>query len=82
MDGEFEFYDNGTIKIVFKKPMIPEESDNNTFEIEGDETIDFPAYLFLDGQSYSQIKILQNNYQINYNDGSYGSVVLAAQYIH
>lgn len=81
MEGEVEFYDNGTIKIIFQKPMISEEIDNDIFEVEGDETIDFPVYLFLGGQQYSQIRILQNNYQINYNDGPYGSVILAALYI-
>lgn len=81
MTGMFEFYDNGTAKIIFTQPMISEEQGNTTFEMEGDETIDFPDYLLIGGHSYNWIKFLDGNYNIDYHDGDYGSVILSVEYL-
>jgi hypothetical protein len=81
MEGEIEFYDNNTAKLFFKLPMISEETNNDIFEIEENEFIIFSGYLLLDEQRYTQIKILKNDYLINYSDGEYGSVIFAVEYI-
>lgn len=81
MDGTIYFYENNTMKVLFNTSVTSEENDNNTFEVEQDDIIDLPEYLLLGEVHYSKIKILQNNYQLNRNDGSYGSAVFSIQYI-
>jgi hypothetical protein len=84
MTATIEFYNNGTAKIIFSEPMISSESSNTTFEMEEDETIEFPEYILIGGNSYTYVKFLENNYEINYEDAScsYGSVVVAVDYIN
>jgi len=81
MRGQFEFYDNGVVKLIFTTPMILEEISNTVFELEGDEDIEIPEYLLIGGHSYSSVRLLHSNYQIDYSDGQYGSVIIVAQYL-
>lgn len=81
MSGTFTFYNNNTAKISFTTDMISREAGNSTFEVEDIETIDLTAYILVGGMYYGQLRVLPNNYHINYGDGSHGSVILAVQYI-
>jgi hypothetical protein len=81
MSGTFTFYNNNTAKIFFATDMISREAGNTTFEVEDTETIDLPSYILIGGAFYGQIRVLPNNYHINYSDGSHGSVTLAVQYV-
>jgi hypothetical protein len=81
MDAILEFYDNGTAKIVFQKEVLAEERNNTTFEIEQYEYIDWPNYLLIGGRVYTSIRFVPQNYQINYSEGSHGSVTTYVEYI-
>lgn len=83
MDADYEFFDNGTMKLTFKDPIPTEERESSTgdiFEVESTDHTTFNTSVTINGVTYTGFSILQGNYQINYNDGQYGSVVVAVQF--
>lgn len=82
MDALYTIYDNGTMKLVFNKaiPNIEKESANgDIFEVESTDFLSFSSPLSVDNINYAGIDIKEGNYRINYNDGTYGSVVIAIE---
>jgi len=83
MEADYEFYDNGTMKLTFKKAIPDEEKNSSTgdvFEVESTDHASFNTSVIINGISYTGFNILQGNYQINYTDGQFGSVVVAVQF--
>jgi hypothetical protein len=83
MEADVLFYDNNTIKFVFKKALPESERGNSSFEVEDGEErvndIQLPISLFLDGLHYSILRVIPGIYTIDYNDGEFGSVIINAR---
>ena len=76
MTANFEFLEGGYLKLIFQNAITEEEADNNIFEVEEDDVIEIPQGLLIDGIQYSGFVTLSGNYEINREDGEYGSVTI------
>ncbi len=74
MQSDLSFYNNGGLKLLFKKPL-PAEETGNIFEVEEDSEINFPDDVLVGGVHYNSFTALKGNYVINRNDGQFGSVI-------
>ncbi len=85
MEADLIFYDNNTVKLIFRNSMPEEELSNTTFEIEeGDEEVNdmkLPSDMLLDGLHYNILRVKPGEYQINYRDGEFGSVIINIELI-
>jgi len=81
MNSEYVFYENNTLKWVFLNAMPEEEIGNNIFEIEEDDIVPLPDFLSIGGTVYSGYKVFKGNYEINYEDGEYGSVTIPIELV-
>lgn len=70
------FYNNGTAKLQFQRPVPVEETGNTVFEIGEDIEIEIPDDVMIDGTRYESFVAKSGNYFIDYSDGQYGSVVV------
>ena len=79
MTASYEFFDNGTMRIRFANPIPAIERNSSTgsiFEVEYTDYVPFTRNITSNGVTYKGFDVLEGNYQIDYSDGQYGSVVI------
>ena len=79
MNASYELFENGTMKLTFKKPVPDVEKNSSAgdvLEVEQSDYVKFNAPVLANGENCTGFDILQGNYHINYEDGQYGSVVI------
>jgi hypothetical protein len=81
MDADVSFLDRQRMKIIFQRPVPDSEIGNTNFEIEADEELELPKFITIDGEHFSGYQIITGVYQVDYNDGDFGSVVIPIRLI-